>query len=60
MIIGITGTLGAGKGEGWVGNHPARGCRYFRIYEKVSYNLNSDCKSPAPVFTPNTNNSLIA
>ncbi len=60
MIIGITGTLGAGKGEEWVGTHSARGCRYFRIYEKVSYNLNSDSKSPAPVFTPNTSNFLFA
>lgn len=74
MIIGITGTLGSGKGEKVRGTF-ARGCkkifltafaqreikvfislvrsivsRYFRFYEKVSYNLNSVRRTPAPVF----------
>ena len=46
-IIGITGTIGAGKGEEWVGSHSARGCRYLRMHEKVSYNLNSVCRTLA-------------
>ncbi len=47
ILIGITGTNGSGKGE-TVWETVARGCRHFRTYEKVSYNLNSDCKTPVP------------
>ncbi len=48
MLIGITGTLGAGKGEkAW--DAFARGCQFFlKRAHKKSDNLNSVCKTPAP------------
>ena len=48
MILGITGTDGAGKGE-TVWGTVARGCLQFLEYaNKNSGNLNSVCKTPVP------------
>jgi len=48
MILGITGTDGAGKGE-TVWGTVARGCQIFlELANKNSDNLNSSCKVPVP------------
>jgi len=54
MIIGITGTDGAGKGE-TVWGTVARGClRFLENANKNRDNLNSICKMPVPKQSYNT------
>ena len=49
MILGITGTDGAGKGEKWDGTHFARGCHMFLEFTKRNIdNLYSVCNTPVP------------
>lgn len=48
MLLGITGTDGAGKGE-TVRGTVARGCQVvFEVTKKTTDNLNSVCKTPGP------------
>ncbi len=65
MIIGITGTLGAGKGEEWVGAHSARPCQIF-FEANAEKKISTRCTVPvrkgvsAPVLTQNTYKLIFA
>ena len=49
MIIGITGTDGAGKGEKWDGTHFARPCQLVcEVTKKTSDKVYCACKAPGP------------